>query len=326
MERLKFVLGGDAMLGRNVGQWIKRFGPDYPLGKISGIMKQADLVMVNLECAITSSNTLWKGEPKAFYFGAPVEAVDTLVMAGVDVVNLANNHVLDFDYKGLDDTLKLLSQAGIIHAGAGKSSRKASNPAFFERKGIRFGMVAYCDHQEDFAAGQETSGINYIDLSEEEAVLSRFRMDLKRIGKVEWPILSIHWGPNMVHRPSACFTRLARRAIDMGYAMIYGHSAHVFHGVELYKGHPILYSCGDLVDDYYVDPQFGNDRQLLFELQLSGVRLERIRLHPVFIENCRTIPAEGKRRKYIIERIAFLCGEMGTQVLTDASGQAEIVC
>ena len=324
MDGLKILVGGDVMLGRNVGHWIRKAGPSYPLGEISGIMKQGDIVMVNLECSLTSSKALWKGERKAFYFGAPGDAIHAL--KGVDVVSLANNHVLDFDIRGLYDTLDLLDEAGIVHAGAGRNGLEASRAVFFERKGIRFGMVAYCDHQEDFSAGPDKPGINYIDLSEEEAALSRFRADLKKMDAADWPILSLHWGPNMVFSPSAQFVRLAHAAIEMGYAMIYGHSAHVFHGVELYKGRPILYSCGDLVDDYYVDPRFENDHQLLFELHLSGKRLDGIRIHPVFIEDCRTIPAEGERRKKIVERFALLCSAMGTEVMIDSSGQAEILC
>lgn len=324
METVKLVLGGDVMLGRNVGEWIRRRGPDYPLGKIHEVMAGADLVMVNLECAITASTTLWSGSPKAFYFGAPVEAADALLMAGVDVVSLANNHVLDFDYEGLDDTLDVLKDAGIAYVGAGRNITEASSAVFFERNGISFGMTAYCDHQEDFCATKDTAGINYIDLSDEKAVLSRFRADLDGMGKIDWPILSIHWGPNMVESPSSHFRTLARGAVDMGFGMIFGHSAHVFQGVEIHEGRPIFYGCGDLVDDYLVDPRFANDHQLLFELEVSRKSFEKIRFHPIFVESCMALPAAGRHRDFVIERITRLCREMGTAVLADA-GLASIV-
>lgn len=80
---LRLVLGGDAMLGRMVGSCIRRFGPDYPLGDVAGLMRRADLAIVNLECAITDSMVHWSGAPKAFYFGAPLEAVRTLAGAGI---------------------------------------------------------------------------------------------------------------------------------------------------------------------------------------------------------------------------------------------------
>lgn len=308
------LLGGDVMLGRNVGEKIEQMGPDYPLGGVAHIVERADLAIVNLECAITSSRDRWSGAPKAFYFGAPPEAVDTLLQAGVDMVSLANNHVLDFGCDGLEETLGRLEGVGIVHAGAGKNDTEAARPVCAERKGIGFGMMAYCDHQDDFAAGPETPGINYIDLSEEQAALDRFREDLRKMGEVDWPILSLHWGPNMIHRPSGSFVRLARGAIDMGYGMVYGHSAHVFHGVGFHKGCPIFYACGDLVDDYHVDPEFRNDCQLIFELQVSRTHLERLSFHPVLIENCRAMDAAGAHRRFVIERMEALCREMGTEV------------
>lgn len=325
MEKTKLILGGDVMLGRNVGHWIKREGTEYPLGKISPILNRADLVIINLECAITSSEAIWKGAPKAFYFGAPVEAANSLARAGIDIVSLANNHILDFGYGGLDDTLKLLDESGMGHAGAGRNSLEASSPAFAERNGITFGMAAFCDHQEDFSAGPSSPGINYVDLDDEKAALSRFQDMLEKMGSVDWPMLSLHWGPNMVNRPSRQFRKLARAVIDMGYGVLYGHSAHVFQGVEIYKGRPILYACGDLVDDYYVDPEFMNDHQLLFELELARTRLEKIRIHPIHIGDCRATPAVGAQHEFVVRRIAALCREMGTEVGRNAAGFPEIV-
>ncbi len=77
----------------------------------------------------------------------------------------------------------------------------------------------------------------------------------------------------------------------MGWRILFGHSAHVFHGIEIYRGCPVIYAAGDLVDDYYVDPVFRNDCQLLFELSLGPAGLDRIDLYPVLIRNCRTRPS-----------------------------------
>jgi len=69
-ETVRIILGGDVMLGRIVKERIRRLGPAYPLGRIAGLMRGADLTIVNLECAVTSSDALWSGAPKAFYSGA----------------------------------------------------------------------------------------------------------------------------------------------------------------------------------------------------------------------------------------------------------------
>jgi poly-gamma-glutamate capsule biosynthesis protein CapA/YwtB (metallophosphatase superfamily) len=317
---LHLALGGDVMLGRTVKDYILRYGPGYPLDPVAGLLRQPDLAMVNLECAITDATEKWPGEPKAYYFGAPPQAVQTLVGAGIDMVSLANNHTLDFGVEGLLDTVRYLDAQGIRHAGAGSNSDEARLPACIDRDGIRFGMAAFCDHQADFAAQADRPGIAYLDLEDEAAALATLRCALEplRGAGVEWPILSMHWGPNMVVRPSAKFRRLAHAAIDMGWKVLYGHSAHVFQGIEIYRGCPIIYAAGDLVDDYYVDPRFRNNHQLLFELELGALALRRIKLHPLFIERCRVRIANAEQARYIVRRMTALCAELGTPVHQDA--------
>lgn len=313
---LHIMFGGDVMLGRNVKEYIRRCSPYYPLGEIAEYMRQADLTIVNLECAITDSDKIWQGKPKAFYFGAPKQAIHSLIDAGVDIVNLANNHSLDFRTKGLLETLHTLHEHDIHFTGAGIDLEEALAPAIITHKGVRFGMAGYCDHQCDFAAGPHTPGMAYINLDDEEQSQRIFRTALNILldAQVDWPILSLHWGPNMASRPSEKFKRLAHNLVDMGWKIIFGHSAHVFQGIEIYKGCPIIFAAGNLVDDYYVDPAFKNDHQLLFELELSSSSLYSIRLHPVFIEACHTRLATGKQFELIVNSMTTLCSEMGTQV------------
>jgi poly-gamma-glutamate capsule biosynthesis protein CapA/YwtB (metallophosphatase superfamily) len=258
---VRLVVGGDVMLGRMVKQAILRYGPEYPLEPVAGLMRQADLTLVNLECALTSSSTPWQGAPKAFYFGAPPSAIQTLTHAGVDMVSLANNHVLDFGVAGLRETIRALRRDGIRFAGAGNNIDEASSASIIACGPIRFGMVL---------------------------------------------------------RPTMKFRRLAHAAIKMGWKILFGHSAHVFQGIEIHDGCPIMYAAGDLVDDYYVDPEFKNDHQLLFELELTRSGLRRISLHPVFIEACQARFASEEQCDTIANRMAMLCAELGTRVHQDA--------
>lgn len=316
---VRLMLGGDVMLGRGVGVCIERYGPTYPLGPVASLMRDADLTIVNLECAITASNDVWRGKPKAFYFGAPTLAVNTLTDAGVDIVSLANNHTLDFDVGGLHQTLSMLRTHGISFAGAGEDSRAAIAPVFIERQGIKFGMVAFCDHQRGFAADKHRPGIAWIDLDDEVTTLSVWRRSLQglREANIDWPILSLHWGPNRVVQPSVQFKRLARAAIDMGWKILFGHSAHVFHGIEIYRGYPILYAAGDLVDDYAVDPDLRNDQQLLIEIACDRAQVRLVRLHPVVIDRCQTRPATGKMRDEILRRMTMQCQALGSFLSPD---------
>lgn len=313
---VRLVFGGDVMLGRTVSAGIRRFGPHYPLRGVASHFRDADLAIVNLECALTDSPQHWKGEPKAFYFGAPLSAVNALADAGIDIVSLANNHILDFDFKGLADTLGQLHAQGICNAGAGSDIGQALAPVVIERGGVRFGMVAMCDHQAAFAATTDRPGMAYIDFADETEAIELMRKALAPVlaARADWPILSLHWGPNMVPEPSPAFRRIAHAAIDMGWKILFGHSAHVFHGIELYRGCPILYAAGDLVDDYAVDPVLRNDLQLLFQLELDRKAVRRIVLHPVQIAECQARPATGAQYDFVARRMASLCEALGTQL------------
>lgn len=320
--RVRLALGGDVMLGRGVGDAIQRHGPGYPLGQIAERLRAADLTIVNLECAMTTSTARWAGAPKAFYFRAPPSAAQSLAQAGVDLVSLANNHTLDFDVQGLRDTLHFLHAAGILHAGAGADLRMAVKPAIVERRGIRFGMSAFCDHQEDFAAGQQRPGIAYLDLNDERGSIAAFRSALDTLARnaVDWPVLSLHWGPNLTVQPAPAFRRLAHAVIEMGWRMVFGHSAHVFHGVEIYRGCPIFYAAGDLVDDYSVHPLLRNNHQLLFEIECERRRLAWIRVHTLVIDACQVLPANPAQSSWIADRFAERCAELGTDVRQEGGG------
>lgn len=313
---IRVMFGGDVMLGRHVKECVLRYGLDYPLGSVAPLLRRSDLAVVNLECALTSSLDRWPGEPKAYYFGAPPLAADALSDAGVGLVSLANNHVLDYGVQGLRDTLRYLRERSIAAAGAGADLAQARMAAIVDCAGIRLGMAAFCDHQRDFAAGDDRPGIAWLDLDDEAATLHVLNDALTALlrAAVDWPILSLHWGPNMVWRPSERRRRIAHAAIDMGWKILFGHSAHVFHGIELYRGCPILYAAGDLVDDYAIDPVFRNDHQLLFELELMHGALRCISLYPVFIARCQTRLATAERERYIADKLTELCGEFGTQV------------
>ena len=84
----------------------------------------------------------------------------------------------------------------------------------------------------------------------------------------------------MRERPPQEFIDFAHALIDLGVDLIHGHSAHIFQGVEVYKGKIILYDTGDFIDDYAVDPYLRNDRSFLFLIECSHKRIQRLTLLP----------------------------------------------
>lgn len=88
---------GDVMLGRGVNEEIKEQPPEFFWGDVLPILQQADAVVANLECAITKHQQQYRRVPKVYHFRADPAAVDLLRVANIRCVNLANNHILDFE-------------------------------------------------------------------------------------------------------------------------------------------------------------------------------------------------------------------------------------
>lgn len=313
---ITMVMTGDVMLGRGVDESLRCHGPAHPWGDILTLLHQADLVVVNLECVIARGGRPWSLWPKVYHFRADPLAVGALRRAGVDCVTLANNHVLDFEEEALLEMLDLLRRGGIAFAGAGRDLEGARRPALLDAPGLRVGIVAFTDNEPGWSARPEAAGTNYIPVTLEEAVLGPVREGIARAraAGAELLVFSIHWGPNLVQRPTTLFREFAHAVIDLGADVFFGHSAHVFQGIELHGGRPIIYDAGDFVDDYVVDPVLRNDWGLLFRLVADRAGARRIDLVPVVIRHRQVNQAVGSEREASAGRMEALCAEMGTTI------------
>jgi poly-gamma-glutamate capsule biosynthesis protein CapA/YwtB (metallophosphatase superfamily) len=308
---ITLALTGDVMLGRGVNGTLRTARPEEPWGDVLPLLDSADLRIINLECAITEHKQPWSLTPKVFHFRADPVAIEVLKTARVDACSLANNHTLDFEDRGLLDTLRHLEEAGIRYAGAGRDAEEAARPALLEG-GVA--LVAFTDNEPPFAAGPDRPGTNYLPVSLEPEVLRRVEeaVGAAREAGARTIVFSNHWGPNMVQRPREIFRRFARAVLDRGVDLYYGHSAHLFQGVEIYDGKPILYDTGDFIDDYAVDPNLRNDRSFLFRVSVEGGDLKRLELFPVFLPYARVELARGAERGAILDLMVSLSAEMGT--------------
>src|SRR5215204_2062878 len=314
MGMTTLALTGDVMLGRGVNEALRVARPAEPWGDVLPLLLSADLRIINLECAITEHRRPWSRTPKVFHFRADPEAIEALKSARVDACSLANNHTLDFEERGLLDTVAYLEAAGIRYAGAGRNLEEAARPVLLEG-GVT--LVAFTDNEPPFAAGPDKPGTNYLPVSTEPEVLRRVEeaIGAARDAGARTVVFSNHWGPNMVRRPPEAFRLFARAVVDRGADVYYGHSAHVFQGVEVYSGRPILYDTGDFIDDYAVDERLRNDRSFVFLVSVEGGTFRRLELFPVDLSFARTRLAAGREREGILRRMERLSAEFGTQLL-----------
>ncbi len=311
------ALVGDLMLGRGVDAAGAAMQPPDMWGDVLPHLLRPDARIANLECALTRHARPWERSPKVFHFRARPEAVRFLQAARIDACSLANNHVLDFEVRGLRDTLRALDAAGIAHAGAGEDLAQATAPALIDLPGAaprRIALLAFTDNQPDFAAGPHEPGTNYLQVALDDPTLGRVADAIARARErgADWVVFSNHWGANFVERPSPLFRRFARRVIELGADVFYGHSAHIGQGIEIHHGKPILYDTGDFVDDYAVDPVLRNDRSCLYELVFDRDRLLRIELVPVRLHYARVMLARGADFDAIADWTQSRCAELGT--------------
>jgi poly-gamma-glutamate capsule biosynthesis protein CapA/YwtB (metallophosphatase superfamily) len=314
VQKITLALAGDVMLARGVNEMIQEHGPRYPWGDLIPLAREADLFLINLECVIAES-----GEPflpqRVFYFRADPQAMQVLAEGGVDYVTLANNHAMDYQGPALLETIRHLDERGIANAGAGKDIEEAARFALLEARGIKVGVVAFADHFPEYAATPTGPGTNVIRITTEPPNFSRVEHSIQvaRAAGADLVVFSIHWGPNMRHAPPDEFKQFARAILDAGADIFHGHSAHIFQGIEIYKGKPIFYDTGDLIDDYYVDSAYKNDQQFLFLVTATGSRVEHIELVPVLISQAQANIAQGVAADPILERMQSLSSAMGTE-------------
>lgn len=308
------------MLGRLVNDRLNTMQPEEVWGDVLPHLVQANLRIVNLECALTTHLQPWTRTGKMFHFRADPEAARVLQAAHIDACALANNHILDYEEQGLSDTLSVLNKAGIRHAGAGANATEAAAPAMLEISGkepCRVALLSYTDNEPDFAAGAEHPGTNYLEVSLQNESLARIANNIAqaRAQGADLVVFSNHWGANFVERPSPEFRSFARRVIELGADIYHGHSAHICQGIEIHQSKPILYDTGNFIDDYAVDPLLRNDRSCLFILMFEHGKLCRIELLPVSLRVAHVALARDEEFEAISAHMEMLCAEFGTRLM-----------
>ncbi|MBA4860238.1 CapA family protein [Streptomyces sp. PSKA54] len=292
-------------------------GFPWPWGDALPVLEEAapDVRLVNLETSVTRDGTFAPG--KAVHYRMSPENLPCLAAARPDVCALANNHVLDFGRRGLEETLSSLAGAGLPTAGAGRNAAEARRPAVVPLAGggrvlvFSFGMPS-SGIPRSWAAGEGRPGVELVaDPSEAaaELITSRVRQ-MKRPGDIA--VASIHWGPNWGYEVSAGETRFAHALVDGGVDLVHGHSSHHPRPMEMYRGKLVLYGCGDFIDDYEGISgyeRYRDDLRLLFLVSLEPEtgRPAEVRMVPLQARQMRLRHASSKDSEWlraVLDRIS----------------------
>jgi poly-gamma-glutamate capsule biosynthesis protein CapA/YwtB (metallophosphatase superfamily) len=308
---LQLLLLGDCMLGRLVNEALENAPPEYPWGDTLPILHSADWRICNLECVISDRGTPWSAYPKAFHFRSAAKNIAVLEAARMNGVSLANNHVLDYGYDAMFEMLEILDRAGIVHSGAGANVKQASGLATAEICGRKLGLLAFTDNEPEWEATADWPGVFYVptDLNDSRAkqLLGIIRGHRE---VVDMLIVSAHWGSNWGYVPPKEHVVFAHALMDAGADIVFGHSSHVFRGIESYKGRPIVYGAGNFVDDYAVDIIERNDQSFIYLIDTANRIPRGLRMYPTVIRRCRAYCASGIPELSITEKMKELCAAL----------------
>lgn len=291
---------------------------DYIWGDALQELRRAepDARIINLETSVTQNDSPWPG--KGIQYRMHPRNVGCLTAAQIDCCTLANNHVLDWRVEGLLETLRTLSDAGIASCGAGHNITQAQRPAIIDigrrehRQNVEISVSASSSSSTPstggrivvFSMGSRTSGVPpswaatadspgvfFVDLNsgrDVSTVAERVRQ-VKQTGDIV--VASIHMGSNWgYHVPSErrwfCHQLVDRAGVDV----VHGHSSHHPKGIEVYKGKPILYGCGDFFNDYEGISgyeEFRGNLSLMYFVTMNTRtgNLDRLRMVPMLIRN-----------------------------------------
>ncbi|HHY39268.1 MAG TPA: hypothetical protein GX507_10130 [Clostridia bacterium] len=312
---------GDVMLSRRVGKLMETEGDDYPFTDVAPFFADSSLVVANLESPIGTT-----GRPipnKMIWFRAKPSAASALKRAGIDVVCLANNHILDYDTENLLETMDLLDRAGIKYFGAGRNLEEARRPLIVERNGIRIGFLGYSEfarpglywskaYPRSFDATPTSPGcapLNEVFLEED----IRKTRDL-----CDFLVVMIHWGAEDTNIPKPFIVdqrKVAALALKCGADVVLGTHPHALQGFEVMGKGLCAYSLGNFIMDQRREIQ---KESVILNMYVSQSGLSGISVHPVYIEECKPRILEGERASKLFTKLREI-----SEALLDAETTAE---
>ena len=290
---LDFLTGGDVAPIRDNGMGM--------FGELAAKFRSADVSFVNLEHSLSTRGAMSRGRER-FHRGPPNNA-DGLKEAGLSCVNIANNHMFDFNDDALFETLDGLTRRGIPYFGAGANLEQARTPCIVNHSGMRVGFLGYTTTlPRGFAATDSAPGVNPLNVRTayearrnlpeypgvaphivtwtESADLERLRFDVKSLApQADLVIVYVHWGTSMTPYVHDFQKEIGHAAIDAGAHAVFGGHQHVVCGIEFYKGFPIVHGSGNLLFDKW-EPFFTDETLKTF---LVGATLEPGKVRDIYV-------------------------------------------
>lgn len=274
MDLIAITAVGDIMTGSHVTRFLDAHGNGYPFDSTRHVLNKRGMTIGNLEAPYGTSGVKFD---KKFNFMIHPRYSSGLKSAGLDVVTLANNHMMDYGEEALRSTLQTLDSLGIAYSGAGVDLDHARMPSVLEQDSVTVAFLG-CSmtYPAEFWAGKERAGTWY---PTERSLVDQIRL-CEEIA--DYTVVSFHWGQERRDSPKDYQTHFAHLAIDTGADLVLGHHPHVLQGVEIYKNRLIIYSLGNFAFGSY---SYSARESIILRVYLWGRGLLFARVFPISVNN-----------------------------------------
>lgn len=208
--------------------------------ELLNLLCNSDYRIFNLECPLVNSNSpIQKCGPN---LRADVSTVNGLKSIGVNLLTLANNHIMDHGNAGLESTISLLEKENISFLGAGECLKAAAMPFVFSSNKKMIGVYACAEHE--FSIAEENKpGANPFDPLESFDHVD----DLKN--GCDYVIVLYHGGKEHYRYPSPMLQRVCRKFIEKGADLVICQHTHCIGCEEKFLGKTIIYGQGNFIFD-----------------------------------------------------------------------------
>jgi len=269
---------GDANFGDGVLSVMQARGALYPWRGVAPTLRRADIAFGNLECAISQRGVAV--EKQYNFRGRPRDLAAVVRFAGLDVLNLANNHAGDFGMAALLDTVRAVRDAGAMPVGGGATLASARRPQVVMRLGLRVAFVGFSDiGPASFFAAPGGPGTSSATIP---AIAAGVRAARRRADVV---VATFHWGVERATAENARQRAFAQAALGAGAAAVIGAHPHVLQPIRRLTGRRVIaYSLGNFV---WSAGSPATARTGILRLGLSRRGVEAARLLPAVIEATR---------------------------------------
>ncbi|PHA02292.1 capsular biosynthesis protein [Bacillus pseudomycoides] len=299
---ITLTFSGDTMFDWQLRPVIQSKGADYPFQQVKPEIEKADYSFVNLESAFTTREKKYPGQ--LFWIKSDPSTLQAIKNTGYDIVNIGNNHTLDYYQDGLLDTISHVEKIGLPYIGAGKNASDAYTAREVTIKGKKFKFISFVRFMPDSAwvATNDKPGVaNGYDLNLVTKTIKEQKKD------ADYMIVYMHWGVEKTNRPADYQKEYVQKMVEAGANAIVGSHPHWLQGFEYYNNVPVAYSLGNFLFPDYVTGHSAETGVLTMKFKGKDVQMS---FNPYMIRNNQITPLQDTEKQNMLQYLQSISNDV----------------